>query len=518
MKFNRTKNATRNMLFNLIMRIYNLAVPFLMRTLFIYIMGAQYMGLNSLFVSVIQVLNLAELGVGSAMVYSMYKPLAEDDTPTVCALMRLYKRYYRIIGFVVLALGLCFTPFLHHIVKEELPADVNLYVLYFLNLASTVVTYGLFAYKNCIINANQRNDVNTKITLAVTTATYLLQLTVLLVFRNYYLYICVNIVTNIIANIVTAIVADRMFPQFQAKGDLPKEMVHSINGRVRDLFTSKLGSVIIHSSDTVVISAFLGLTALTQFQNYYFIMTSIVGFLSVIYSSMTSIIGNSIVAETKEKNYRDFRILLFLIAWIAVVCTACFLCLYQPFMELWMGKDLMLEFGIVICFCSYFFVFEINKILNLYKDASGMWHSDRFRPLILSFMNLGLNLATVKTFGLYGIILSSVLPVLFVGYPWLTINLCREIFGLKKMKSIFLKIVIYLGVAAMISAVTYFVCSLITLPLIPTLLVRAVICAIIPNLLLLTLFIRTADFRDTFLFVSSKFLKGKLHCFDRFIK
>lgn len=509
MKYNRTKNATRNMFFNLIMRIYTLAVPFLLRTLFIYIMGVQYMGLNSLFTSILSVLNLAELGVGSAMVHSMYKPLSEDDTDTVCALMGLYRKYYRIIGLVVLVIGVAISPLLPHIVKDELPSDINLYVLYFLNLAVTVVSYWLFAYKNCIITANQRNDVNTKINLCISTVTYVLQLFVLFAFRNYYLYIIVSIVTGIVSNIVTAIVANKMFPQFCAKGKLPAENIKAINKKVRDLFTAKLGTVVVHSSDTIVISAFLGLTLLTQYQNYYFIMTSVSGFVSIIYSSMTSIIGNSIVVESWEKNYRDFRVLLFIIALISGICTTCFLCLYQPFMELWLGKDLLLDFGIVICFCIYFFAGELNKTLNLYKDASGMWHSDRFRPLVVSLLNLGLNLASVHFLGLYGIILSTIVPMIFVGYPWLVHNLSREIFKPDKEKFIYKKIIFYFIATAVSSAITYLICSLISLPLILTIIVRALVCVVVCVVVLLLIYRNTSDFQDALVFINDKFLKGR---------
>ncbi len=510
MKYNRTKNATRNMLFTLIMRIYNLVVPFIIRTMFIYIMGAKYLGLNSLFSSILSVLSLAELGVGSAMVYSMYKPLAEDDTETVCALMRLYKIYYRVIGTVVLLLGLGIAPFLPYIIKDDIPADVNLYVLYFLHLATSVLSYWLFAYKNSIIGANQRDDVHTKISLVTTTLSYVLQIVILLVFHNYYLYVSVGIATGILNNIITARIADRMFPQFRPRGKLPKARVQAINQRVRDLFTSKLGTVIVYSLDTVVISAFLGLTELAKYQNYYYIMTSVVGFVSILYSSMTSIIGNSIVAESREKNYRDFRILLFIVAWIAGVCAACFLCLYQPFMELWVGKDLMLEFGIVICFCIYFFVCEINKILNLYKDASGMWHSDRFRPLIISLLNLSLNLASVRYFGLYGIILSTVLPIIFVGFPWLVHNLSHEIFEPGKMKGIFARIVWYCAMTAVVAGITFGLCSFLNFSPLVTFLSRAVICAIVPNVLFLLIYGKMGDFRDTYQFVDARFLKGRM--------
>jgi len=117
MKIERTKNATRNIVFGVILKAYQIIVPFIMRTAMIYFMGVQYLGLNSLFTSILQVLNLAELGVGSAMVYSMYKPIAEDDEITICALLRLYKRYYFLIGLVIAVVGTAVTPFVSSRIK-----------------------------------------------------------------------------------------------------------------------------------------------------------------------------------------------------------------------------------------------------------------------------------------------------------------------------------------------------------------------------------------------------------------
>ena len=138
MKIERTKNAGRNILFGGLLKLYQIVVPFLMRTAMIYCMGVQYLGLDSLFISILQVLNLAELGVGSAMVYGMYKPIAEDDTVTICALMKLYRLYYRIIGLVIAVVGVCLTPFIPMLIKSDLPPELNIYVLYLLNLAATV--------------------------------------------------------------------------------------------------------------------------------------------------------------------------------------------------------------------------------------------------------------------------------------------------------------------------------------------------------------------------------------------
>ena len=296
-KIERTKNATRNIVFGVILKAYQIAVPFIMRTAMIYFMGVQYLGLNSLFTSILQVLNLAELGVGSAMIYSMYQPIADDDNITICALMKLYRTYYRVIGFVIAAIGCFLTPFIPKLISGDVPSGINIYILYLLNLGATVLSYWLFAYKNSILQAHQRTDVVSKVTLVTSTIQYALQLFVLWAFKNYYLYVLVMLATQAITNVATALVADKLYPQFKPRGSLPKQEVSKINHRIRDLFTSKIGAIIVNSADTIVISAFLGLTALAVYQNYYFILTSITGFITVIFSAVTAGIGNSLVVE-----------------------------------------------------------------------------------------------------------------------------------------------------------------------------------------------------------------------------
>ena len=189
MKINRSQNAVRNIAFGVLVKIYNLFVPFIIRTVMIYTLGMQYLGLNSLFVSVLSVLNLAELGVGSAMVFSMYKPIAEDDKGTICALMRLYKIYYRIIGLIILVIGLLLTPFIPKLISGTLPEGMDVYILYLMNLAATVITYWLFAYKNCLLSAHQRSDITHKINMIVLTVQYGIQIIVLVLVKNYYIYI-----------------------------------------------------------------------------------------------------------------------------------------------------------------------------------------------------------------------------------------------------------------------------------------------------------------------------------------
>lgn len=251
MQINKTKNAVRNVTYGIIQKIVNIALPFVTRTVMIYVLGANYLGLNSLFTSVLQVLNLAELGVGSAMTFSMYKPIAEDDKETICALMRLYKIYYRIIGTVILAAGLMITPFIPSLIKQDVPSDINIYILYLMNLGSTVLSYWLFAYKNCLLYAHQRNDIVDRTSATVICLQQLIQVVTLFLFKNYYFYLVVVLAAQIVKNITNAIIATRMFPDYRPQGKLAKVEVKKINQRVEDLFTAKIGSTVVNSADSM---------------------------------------------------------------------------------------------------------------------------------------------------------------------------------------------------------------------------------------------------------------------------
>ena len=154
-------------------------------------------------------------------------------------------------------------------------------------------------------------------------------------------------------NIVTAFVADKLYPQFKARGELPNEEIKIINQRIKDLFTAKLGSVIVGSVDTIVISAFLGLTPLAIYQNYYFILNAVYGVFLVVFSSVTAGIGNSLLTDNSEKNYNDMKKFTFLTCWLITMCVCCFAVLFQPFMKIWVGEQLMLDFSFVILFCIH---------------------------------------------------------------------------------------------------------------------------------------------------------------------
>ena len=492
----RTKNATRNLMFGVLSKAQQIFIPFLMRTIMIYFLGIQYLGLNSLFTSVLSVLNLAELGVGSAMVFSMYKPIAENDKTTICALMRLYRIYYRIIGAVILVAGLCLLPFIPKLIKGPVPPDMNVYILYLLNLLTTVFTYWLFAYKNSILTAHQRRDIRSKISLTTMMIRYGLQIVAIIFLRSYYDYIMVALLTQIASNIITAIISNKMYPDFHPAGKLPKEEVKQINQRIRDVFTAKLGGTITNSADTIVISAFLGLSILAMYQNYYFIMNSVLGFIMIIFTASKASIGNSIVTESVDKNFFDYRRMTFLLLWLSTICICCFMCMYQPFMKLWMGEKRMLGIDIVILLCMYFFVYLLNQLSCVYKDAAGIWHQDRFRPLISGLANLALNLATVRWLGLYAIVLSTVVSYIFVCMPWLYYNLSKVLFK-RSMKSYVFEVIRGAISIAVIAGICYGICRFIPLDGILKLAANGMVAVIVSNVMFYMFYRKNELFNPT---------------------
>ncbi len=495
MNIERSKNASRNILFGTLLKIYGILLPFVMRSLIVYELGVKYLGLGSLFTSILEILNLAELGVESAIVFSMYKPIVEDDGDKIKAYLHLYKIYYRIIGGVILGAGLILTPFVPRLIKDTVPDDINVYILYLLNLLATVLTYWLFSYRKSILSAHQRNDVISKVTIATDTAKYLLQIFVLVAFKNYYYYVLAILLSHVLNNIATLVVSKKMYPQYEPEGTLSKEERDALNKRVKDLFTSRFGGVVLTSADAVVISAFLGLEVLAVYQNYYLIMKSVIGFIAIIYTSIVAGVGNSMIVKSLEKNKQDFHTFTFLVAWLSTICVSCFLSLYQPFMVLWMGEGMLLPFEMVVLFCVYFWVYELDKMVTVYKDAGGIWHQDRYRPLITGLVNLGLNILMVQFVGLYGVVLSTVISFAFISVPWIISNVFKLIFKSSPKKYSFEIILYTIGVFA-IGAVSFGLASLIPVQGILGFIIKGITAVVASNGAFILVFMRSPYFPE----------------------
>lgn len=507
MKGSRTKNAIRNIIFGFINKFVVLLFPFAIKTVIIKTLGSQYLGLNSLFTSILQVLNLAELGFSSAVVYNMYKPIAENDTKTICALMNLYKKIYSIIGIVIIIIGLLLLPFLNHLIKGSYPNDINIYILYLVYLSNTAITYFLFAYKSALLTAHQRSDVTSNIQTITYLLQYVLQIIILFVLKNYYLFIFIQIITTILNNISVALITNKKYPNYKCNGEVDESTKKDIKKRVTGLMVQRICSTTRNSLDSIFISTFLGLNIVAVYSNYYSVMHSIIGIMGIITTAIVAGIGNSIVTETEEKNYKDMNKFNFIYMWLAGWCTICLACLYQPFMKIWMGEQYMFTYGVVILFCIYFYSLKMGDIRAAYSDAKGLWYENRYRAITESIANVVLNIVLGKLFGVYGIIAGTLISLLIINFGYGSQILFKHYFVHQKISDYFTKHGLYALVTLIICIITYSLCSLINIDSILGLLIKTIICIIIPNILYFLIYCKTKIFKESTLMFIKKVKK-----------
>lgn len=493
----RKQNAKQNIIFGVIYKVYQIVVPFLMRTLMIYQMGMEYTGLNNLFTSIFQVLNLAELGIGAALTYSMYRPIAEDDQDKICALLKLYKKCFFVIGCVVMGIGLLCVPFLRYLVSGSIPDNLNMTVLYLMYLVNTVLSYWLFSYKKSLLYAHQRNDVVSKVMLLTSTLQFVLQAYVLFELKNYYLYILSSIIAQILQNIICAIITKQMYPKIVPQGTLDPVELKDIKKRVQGLITNKIGGTILRSGDSIVISAFLGLSVLAIYQNYYFILTSIISMFSIIFESCVAGIGNSLVVENETKNYNDFKTVTYITGWMICISCACFTSLYQPFITLWVGEQYLMEFSLVVCLVIYFFLYEFDQLISMYKDAAGIWYSDRYRTIVSAFANLFLNIVSVQFIGLYGVLLSTIVSLLLIDLPWLLSNIYKSMFASQKKHDYFILLLRFSIYGFLVSGGSYFFTTLMNLNGILGIAVNLIIALLFSSMVMFLCECRREEFRTS---------------------
>lgn len=491
---NRTKNSTRNMLFGGINRFVSIFFPFIVRTVIIKVLGEEYLGLNSLFSSILQVLNVTELGFSSAISASMYKPIAEKDTYMISALLRLYKNIYKLLGYGLLIIGFGLLPFLKYFINGEPPTGVNIYLLFILYLLQTVCSYLFFAYKVTLINAHQRSDLTEKVGAISRIITSILQIFVIVVLKNIILYVFLNLICTLVYNLGCSYIADKRYPEYKCSGDLSNEIKSNITKNIGALAIQKIGNTVSTTLDTIIISAFLNLSTVAIFGNYNYIITAIITFISLIYGSITASIGNSIAIESIEKNYNDFKKFSFMNTWLVGWCAICLICIFQAFMKVWMGKKLLFSISVVIIMVIYFYISQIRRVVLTYKDAAGMWYADKYKPLVGCLVNLFFNIILVKIIGVSGVVISTIISYLFIELPWETHVLFKLFF--KRSEMDYYKKVLLNTIKIVISGViTYWICTFVPDGIIG-IIIRLVICISIPNTLLFIMFNKNEEFME----------------------
>ena len=509
MRLEKAKNTKRGIVYGVANKVATLVLPFFVQTVTIRTLGIEYVGIKGLFSSILAVLSLSELGIGTAIVYNMYKPIAENDIDTIGALLKLYKKLYRIIGAVVLCFGLAITPFLKLFIKGDYPSEINLQYVFLLYLTNTVLSYWLFAYKSSLLSAYQRTDVISIIGTVTQALTCAFQIVFLLHTRNFYVFLYVSIIFTVFNNIIISICADRMFPEVKCRGDISDDLKEKIKTNVAGLVIGKVSGTTRNTFDSIFMSMFLGLTQAAIYANYFYVLSALNGFTGIVSTSLLAGVGNSIAIESKETNFKQMMILhtsyLIISGWMAI----CMLCLYQPFMQLWVGKDFLFPGYVMVLFPIYFYISKLGDIRAVYADGAGLFWENRHRNILEGVANIILNYLFVKRWGAFGIVLATIITLFFFGFLGSTIVIFKHYFE-HGMKEYLFTSLFYLSVTSGVGGIVYFAFSRIPIysPLI-ALIVRAICCVtVIPAFYLLAISNRR-DFKESYCWLKRVLFRSK---------
>lgn len=479
----RTKNTVRNIAAGLVNQGVSIILPFINRTIILWSLGAEFTGLSGLFSSILSVLGIAELGFNTAIVYSLYRPMAEHDEDKICEIVSLFRKIYGIIGTIVLVLGMAVMPFLKYLIHGSYPSEINLYVVYFLYLLNSVISYYMFAYKECLLIADQRQDMAQNMRTIVNILRYAAQFVVLLVFHSFYQYLIVAVIGTMVTNLGIQWLTVKKYPYFkQIKGKqrIPQELIMQMKG----LMINKICDTFRNSFDNVIISSFIGLTATAIYGNYYYIYSAVYGIMLTICNAMSASVGNSIVEKNENRNYEDLLTFSALFAFVLGICTALLACLYQPFMKLWAGEKLLLSTSDMFLFCIYFYVINMNNIRNQYISGTGIWWELKASYIVEAAANLLLNFILGKYFGISGVLLATIITIFAFNYLQRNAVLFRSYFKQSSYMKYLMEQFYFAFVAITAVGCSYVVCSKISLDSILGLVIKGGITVIISGSIL----------------------------------
>lgn len=491
---NRTKNSVRNISWAAINNVASVLFPFFIRTIMIREIGEEGMGLITLYKSIIEVMNITDLGIKTAINASLYKPIAENNKELICNILNLFKKMYMWIAVVLCTIGIIIIPFLKYMIEGDIPAGINIYFLWILYLILSASGY-LYAYYISFLDANQRVDVGYKIFIVIRVFEFTLQYIAVVSFKNVYLYVIARILSTVIYAFICKFECRRRHPGCEPRGNLDPVVRGTITKEIKALAIQKIGKTVSISLDAIFISAFLGLTTVAIYGNYNYIIQAVSVFVMMIGTSIVSSIGNSIVSNTVEKNYSDFRKIFFLNSWITGWCCICFICLFKDFMVIWMGEKLLFSSAIVVTLVLRFYFEIIRNTVLTYKDALGLWSADQWKPIVGCLVNLVLNVILVKSIGVAGVAISTIISFAFIELPWETRTLFKHYFGCSE-RGYYMEMIGSI-VRMLVAAIgTYYVCLYISGEGIWVLTLKLCVCLIIPNLIFIILNYKNNDFLE----------------------
>ncbi len=412
----RTKNTMRNAIYGTVYQTIMLILSLVNRTLFIRLLGVEYLGINALFADVLTMLSMADLGFATAMMYSFYKPLAEGDQDKLASLIKLYRRVYNTIAAGVAVIGLALLPFLHLIVNLDKPIPyLKLYYLFF--LANTVISY-LFTYKTAIINADQKHYLIFKYKIFTNIGRVILQIIFLLLTRSYFAFIGIQVLATLVNNLLASRMAGKLYPLINNPArELENKDKRSIYENVKSVFLYKISSVLLRGTDNTLISVIVGTVWVGYYSNYNLVLNTLNTFIYILYTAASASIGNAVVTETPRKRFEIFKSLQTISLIISTFMSVCLFVLFSDLINVWLGSKYVLDHLILGAIILNFYVVEILHPVVSYRESTGMYMRTKYIMLICAIENLVLSVLLGYVMGMAGILYASAISRLTT-YFW----------------------------------------------------------------------------------------------------
>lgn len=407
----RTKYTMINMIVNIGGQLLTMLLTFISRLVFIRYLSAAYLGVNGLFTDVLSILNFAELGIGTAMIFSMYEPAANDDEEKLGRLMNLYKWMYRAVAVSVLLFGLILLPFLPVLIKGGEGIE-NIRLIYMMYVLSSASSY-LLNYKNSIYQAYQKGYIRTGWGMVCDCIRTILQIVILILTRNFILYLLIQFIMQFVPNIIVSRKADQEFPYLKTCKELPdKQEMKGILKNIGAMSMHKLATIIVRNTDSLLMSSFIGLTTVGIYSNYKLVLNNLNNLLTKVTSAFSGSIGNLSALEDSTRLYAIYRELDFLFFVLSAYLAGGLMMLFNPFITIFFGEQYCFPLVTVAIIVVEFYISRMRQVNLLFREAMGLFWNDRYKAVAESIINLVVSLLLVKPFGVAGIVGGTIISSL----------------------------------------------------------------------------------------------------------
>lgn len=405
LKQSRTEYSLINMFASMGGYVLNVALSFICRIIFVRILGAEYLGISSMFANVLSLLSLTELGIGTAMIYELYKPIAQNDEEKVASYMKAYEMAYRAVGGVVFALGLAFMPFLNVVITEQPNIPENIYILYLLFLFSTASSY-FFSYRGAVLIAHQRNYIVVTISYILVILQDIAQIAALLLTHSYILYLILQVIFILLTNILISRKAVKDYPYISGENIAPlsKEEKWNLFKNVKALTVTKISGILVNNTDNLVITYFNGLIQTGVVSNYTLLIATLNSLVNQIFTSLSASLGNLNAADDEKHKYEVFKALNLVNFWIYGWAAIGIVILSSDIVRICFGENYVLEIEIPIVLAINFYMLGMQCVVGMYKSTMGLFRYGQYMLLLTALLNLVGDFILGRYWGLIGIL------------------------------------------------------------------------------------------------------------------